>query len=83
MYGGLGKVGLDYQGKKRPENALGEQEEEPDPLADENEDEYVVPAFSGSAKQLIRNHLAQKGEDEDEDQDSDEEMLAEGFDEMM
>jgi len=42
MYGGLGKVGLDYQGKKGQENLLDENVD-----GDNAPDEYQVPAFSG------------------------------------
>jgi len=51
MYGGLGKVGLDYQGKKGQENLL-DADESGDNV--ENPNEYQVPAFSGQAKRLIR-----------------------------
>jgi len=46
MYGGLGKVGLDYQGKKGQENLLDANESGDN--VDENE--YQVPAFSAQAK---------------------------------
>ena len=43
MYGGLAKVGLDYEGKKGQENLL-------DPNAsgdnEDKDDEYQIPAFS-------------------------------------
>lgn len=51
MYGGLGKLGLDYNGKKGQENLL-DPDADGDNIQDENE--YQIPAFSGSAKQLIR-----------------------------
>lgn len=60
MYGGLGKVGLDYAGKKSQENLLNP-DADPDNLIDENENE--VPAFSGSAKMLIRAKISQLEEE--------------------
>ena len=57
MYGGLGKVGLDYEGKKGQENLL-DPNESGDNVADPNE--YQVPAFSEHAKQLVRAKLATK-----------------------
>ena len=44
MYGGLGKVGLDYDGRNNREALLSDEED------DDNNDEYQVPAFSNSAK---------------------------------
>ena len=44
MYGGLGKVGLDYDGRNHREALLSDEEDV------ENDDEYQVPAFSNSAK---------------------------------
>jgi len=79
MYGGLGKVGLDYQGKKGQENLL-----DPNESGDnEDEDQYQIPAFSEQAKHLIRAKQVEKsGADPDwEDQEEclDEEMLFEGL----
>ena len=51
MYGGLGKVGLDYEGKKGQENLL-DPNESGDNDVDENE--YQVPAFSGQARKMVR-----------------------------
>ena len=44
MYGGLGKVGLDYDGRNNREALLSDEED------DDKNDEYQVPAFSNSAK---------------------------------
>ena len=85
MYGGLGKVGLDYAGKKGQENLL-DANESGDNVADPNA--YQVPAFSEHAKQLVRAQLASKassgeGEGQWQDEDSDEEMLADNIDQMV
>lgn len=61
MYGGLGKVGLDYQGKKGQENLL-DAEESGDNVDDPNA--YQVPAFSGQAKRLIRAQIAEEAKNE-------------------
>jgi len=57
MYGGLGKVGLDYIGKKGQESFLKDSDEEDDAdgknpatNGNANGNEYVVPAFSAQAK---------------------------------
>jgi len=51
MYGGLGKVGLDYVGKKGQENLL-DADVEGDNVKDENAN--VVPAFSAQARENIK-----------------------------
>ena len=71
MYGGLGKVGLDYADRDKRECLLSDEE-----LSDET-DEQAVAAFSNSAKALIRSAAAKEGAEEEED-----EMLCEGFDTM-
>ena len=68
MYGGLGKVGLDYADRDKRECLLSDEE-----LSDET-DEQAVAAFSNSAKALIRSAAATEGAEEEED-----EMLCEGF----
>ena len=73
MYGGLGKVGLDYQGKPGQENILGEND-------DDQNDGYQVPAFSAQAKQIIREKIAAA---QDKESEEDDEMLFEGIDDMM
>ena len=72
MYGGLGKVGLDYADRDKNEALLSGEE------MDENDDEYQAPAFSNSAKVLIKSAEAAK----EKEQDKDDEMLCEGFDTM-
>lgn len=54
--------------------------EEGDNVKDENE--YQIPAFSGSAVQLI-NAAQRESEENKEDGGDDEELLYEGFDQMM
>ena len=71
MYGGLGKVGLDYADRNSRERLLSDEEED-----DEPDDEYQVPAFSNSAKHLINSVSGKQKADEDD------EMLCEGFDTM-
>jgi len=83
MYGGLGKVGLDYAGKKGQENLL-DADEEGDNVVDKNSNEYQAPAFSGSAKVLIRARISKLEEEHKEKaKEEDEEMLLDGFEEMM
>ena len=80
MYGGLGKVGLDYQGCKGQDSLFMDDESK-----ENNGDEYVVPAFSDQARQLVRAKMqadAKKIPQEEED-DEDEEMLCENIDEMV
>ena len=72
MYGGLGKVGLDYADRDKNEALLSGEE------MDEKDDEYQAPAFSNSAKVLIKSAEAAK----EKEQDKDDEMLCEGFDTM-
>ena len=67
MYGGLGKVGLDYEGKKGQENLL-----DPNESGDnDNEQEYQVPAFSAQAKELVRAKMREKQESKEESKDVD------------
>ena len=70
MYGGLGAVGLDYDGRNDKEALLSDEE------LDEDQDEYQVPAFSNSAKNIINSSATAKENKEDD------EMLVEGFDAM-
>ena len=56
MYGGLGKVGLDYMGKHGQQELLND-DEEGENAAKTDGNEYVVPAFSSQAKQLIKAKL--------------------------
>ena len=58
MYGGLGKVGLDYQGNKN-QDVLFDSDDDEDEAGNKapnkgDGNEYVVPAFSAQAKQLIK-----------------------------
>ena len=55
MYGGLGKVGLDYADRDIREALLSDEE-----VDDQKEDEYQVPAFSNSAKNLISSAASAK-----------------------
>ena len=91
MYGGLGKVGLDYMGKKT-QDALFDGAEG-DNAANKGADEYVVPAFSAQAKELVRAKMQQAAaapggdeelwEDADElGDDEDDEMLCDNIDKM-
>lgn len=94
MYGGLGKVGLDYMGKKGQENLLDDDDEEGGENSGKNNanaNDYVVPAFSAQAKQLIKAKLraaAASGGDEAEgdennwEDDDDEEMLVDNIEQM-
>ena len=70
MYGGLGGVGLDYEGRNDREALLSDEE------LGQGEDEYQVPAFSNSAKNIINSTATAKQEKEDDD------MLVEDFDAM-
>jgi len=76
MYGGLGKVGLDYADRDKNEALLSGEE------MDENDDEYQAPAFSNSAKVLIKSAEVEKQAAKEKGQDEDDEMLCEGFDTM-
>ena len=61
MYGGLGKVGLDYEGKPGQQNLLDPNVKEPN-----GDDGYQVPAFSAQARQLVQTKLAQQVADGEE-----------------
>lgn len=88
MYGGLGKVGIDYAGKKGQENLL-DADVEGDNVTDPNA--YVVPAFSDKAKTLIKAKIAEDEakeaakteQDLIDEEEEDEEMLMDNIDEMM
>ena len=89
MYGGLGKVGLDYVGKKGQENLL-DADVEGDNVVDPNSNEYVVPAFSAQAKELIRAKMmaialgtgGEEGWEDENGEDDDEEMLVDNIEQM-
>ena len=67
MYGGLGKVGLDYEGKKGQENLL-----DPNESGDnDNQHEYQVPAFSAQARELVRAKMREQRESREECKDVD------------
>ena len=70
MYGGLGGVGLDYEGRNDRQALLSDEELGPD------EEENQVPAFSNSAWNIINSSKTAKLDQEDD------EMLVEDFDAM-
>lgn len=76
MYGGLGKVGLDYEGKKGQENLLDANE------SGDNDDknDYQIPAFSAQARELVRAKMRADAAEPSAEENSDDEMLAEGLD---